>query len=500
MALSLDALHQPMNAFFLEHFATAASTHVVFRFDRFGSTLSPSDFEDPADPAAGWSAVMARERFSDLVNRIPVDAGDGASVVMTSDSVDSLWFDRLLGPAQPYLAPDAGAEERAEALRVFSLVKSRALRLWEDLSLESSSGLRSRFRVAEASPARWSDPTAQEVWTSTTFQVGSPTPPDTGTVEPVEAVDPEAEHLQWRLRASSTVLAEALAAPDLTALLVAEPAPVSAVAVALRAEPALALRAEPALRATALRRLVATEPDMVAPAGSSVDAPLLARAFDTATLRLDLTERLHVRQLVQEQAPSEAVTTSSVRVELEYCLVDVRREWLLDSLVNDDGWCIPGSDAGELTDPARRGSLPLLPVGMVVVRRLHISAAWSAADLALARSATSFGPFDITPDQATGRLDHEGPQVIGWMLQQLPPLPPQPVLAPDPAEPVVEPVVEPAEPATAEPRTHTVRRGDTLWAIAQAAYGDGARWPEIAHANGDLDPAALQVGAVLTLP
>ena len=49
------------------------------------------------------------------------------------------------------------------------------------------------------------------------------------------------------------------------------------------------------------------------------------------------------------------------------------------------------------------------------------------------------------------------------------------------------------------PKTWTVRRGDTLWAIACELYGDGTRWREIARKNGVANPRKLQIGTVLTL-
>lgn len=49
------------------------------------------------------------------------------------------------------------------------------------------------------------------------------------------------------------------------------------------------------------------------------------------------------------------------------------------------------------------------------------------------------------------------------------------------------------------PKTWTVRRGDTLWAIASSLYGDGTRWREIARKNGVANPRKLQIGTVLTL-
>lgn len=50
--------------------------------------------------------------------------------------------------------------------------------------------------------------------------------------------------------------------------------------------------------------------------------------------------------------------------------------------------------------------------------------------------------------------------------------------------------------------THTVRPGDTLFAIAQRTLGDGHRWRELVAANAVTvkDPRRLRVGQVLRLP
>lgn len=60
----------------------------------------------------------------------------------------------------------------------------------------------------------------------------------------------------------------------------------------------------------------------------------------------------------------------------------------------------------------------------------------------------------------------------------------------------------PPPPQQAPPATayYTVVRGDTLWAIAVAYYGNGNRWSEIADANGITDPRSLQIGTVLRIP
>ena len=51
-------------------------------------------------------------------------------------------------------------------------------------------------------------------------------------------------------------------------------------------------------------------------------------------------------------------------------------------------------------------------------------------------------------------------------------------------------------------RTHTVKRGDTLWALAAKYYGSGAQYPKIYKANTDKisNPNLIYVGQVLTIP
>jgi nucleoid-associated protein YgaU len=48
--------------------------------------------------------------------------------------------------------------------------------------------------------------------------------------------------------------------------------------------------------------------------------------------------------------------------------------------------------------------------------------------------------------------------------------------------------------------SYTVKRGDTLYAIARARYGDGKQWRKIVDANPGLQPGALKVGQTIALP
>lgn len=55
-------------------------------------------------------------------------------------------------------------------------------------------------------------------------------------------------------------------------------------------------------------------------------------------------------------------------------------------------------------------------------------------------------------------------------------------------------------PAPTSSQTYTVKKGDTLWAIAKKYYGDGSKYMTIANASGVSNPDLINIGQVLTIP
>jgi nucleoid-associated protein YgaU len=101
----------------------------------------------------------------------------------------------------------------------------------------------------------------------------------------------------------------------------------------------------------------------------------------------------------------------------------------------------------------------------------------------------------------------DAPLKVGQELR-IPPANPVPPPGAPPQAPSTSQAKVPAPPAPAAPaappregkRTHTVGKGDTLFALARRYYGDGARFRDLAEANG-LDPdEPLKVGAELKVP
>lgn len=62
-------------------------------------------------------------------------------------------------------------------------------------------------------------------------------------------------------------------------------------------------------------------------------------------------------------------------------------------------------------------------------------------------------------------------------------------------------VVEQKRPTTGKetPKTHTVKSGETLWAIAKKYLGDGSKYTELAKLNKISNPNVIKVGQVIKL-
>lgn len=496
MSLSLNSIFDPLNDFFLKKYGSGGASPVMFRFDRFGSAISQEDFVDPADPAGGYSAALARERLSDLVNRIPVDAGDGMHVTLTSASIDEFYYLRLLTRAAPFLAPGTPRSTGVSIVDGLNHLRALALQVWENATLTSLSGSPLPFRPTEAQPAAWYDPARQGGWASASFTIDAARPPSGGGASPPppERVEP----LAWKVMPTEAQLQPVLQSKA-----------AQAVSDHLRV-PAGKLRVAAGLRGLAADR--APAPDVGVLKSQLRSADKLRHNM----VVLDAVNRIKVRELVEKVATDAPVETDKVTISFEYCLVNLERKWLSTTFLYGHDWKVPGVERGALSRPAPQGTLSLLPIGLVLVRNLEIKANWSEEDRAKLVGAMSVGPFDVSASLGTGSLSQPGIQVVGWLVQQLPELPPNPDTPSDlpaepdepdePDEPKDEPKDEPDEPRKERPpkpslpTVHKVRKGDTLSKLARKYYGDKKAWPVIATANNLTDANQISVGQRLTIP
>jgi hypothetical protein len=124
------------------------------------------------------------------------------------------------------------------------------------------------------------------------------------------------------------------------------------------------------------------------------------------------------------------VSSDGFSVEMDVCLVHLRRPWLSTNLLALTDWFVPGLERGTVSggkgvDDA--GSFGVLPIACVLVRNLVISARWSEDDLTNTVTSSHLGAFSLLGrsfDHNSATLTVPGMQSVAWLCEALPVLPP----------------------------------------------------------------------------
>jgi hypothetical protein len=141
---------------------------------------------------------------------------------------------------------------------------------------------------------------------------------------------------------------------------------------------------------------------------------------------LPFRQRLEIQSVLAANASTQPVVTSDVTISFDYRVVEITRPWFHNAFINNTFWRIPGQVKGQLSTNGGHG-MPALPVSFVAIKALSIQASWTPEDISNLQQSDQFGPFNFDSKVVNGAIGHEGIQIIGWMLQTMPDLPPNPV-------------------------------------------------------------------------
>ncbi|MFD1745186.1 5'-nucleotidase C-terminal domain-containing protein [Rhizobium helianthi] len=107
---------------------------------------------------------------------------------------------------------------------------------------------------------------------------------------------------------------------------------------------------------------------------------------------------------------------------------------------------------------------------------------------------------DITPADYVAPAKAPAPAAPAATAQAPAAAPAPATPAPAASAPATAAPAAPAAAASQGPKTYKVMKGDSLWKIAEATYGNGEEWKKIAEANKLRNPNLLEVGHELQLP
>ena len=329
MGLLTQSLFKPIQEWIQGELGTPPGATAVFRFDRFGVTLTDADFMLPGHPELGFSPEMAIERFSDLVNRTPVELGTGDAIALTEIDIDTSYFFRIVNPAEPSLPANLSGSARQRRIEAFDVLKAEALKLWEKLGLTSVTGQIRDFRPSTPEPINWYDPANAAGWQPRTFTV-------TGSDQA-----PPSAALQWRKLPSDAQIEKSLRLTAVEAQKLPTTELLRRAARLQRGDPVAA-------------------PQQVGPIRLEILNPFLRPGPLGDLVNVSLSDRVLAKRRVLEDAPVQPTTTSSkTTITFDACLVRIDRPWLFWPFLLDATWDVPGIPRGGVTQPGTIGALDM---------------------------------------------------------------------------------------------------------------------------------------------
>jgi len=340
----------------------------------------------------------------------------------------------------------------ADAMAALGRAKNPAAEAF-DMTLPSSDPIAVRFHPVFANPVNWYDPDSNDNWTAHTIgkQEGPPQQPPPGRpsgilleprptwhlvptdLQPTLSLPLSRSHPLYAALANSERVTPISKSPAESARFTVRPQ-----VIAMRQSAASLTTHEMAPAPSFMKRVAMTGPASVARSQAFSNIALATSEVTPAASFMKSAGPLIMAQATAQLSAtttSQAVSTNSMDMSFEHCVVTLNRPWWPEVFLMIRGWFVPGYASAEFSNGKGNGDPGLLPVlasGFVAIRNLKISTKWSDDDLVAMQKSASFGRFSLVGrsyDSQTGTLTCPGIQIIGWFCEALPILPP----ASDPA-------------------------------------------------------------------
>jgi hypothetical protein len=411
MPISLDAIYQPLNQFFLQKFGQGDTTSIFFRFAESPVGLYDSDFVVPLHPEWGPSPALAAEQFSNLVDKITRLDPSGHGVWLNPPRISDLYHDEILEPAIPFIPAETDPDAKQAIIEAFGQIKADADLRWSNCKAESVTPSGAEFRPSTATPQNWWNKSDPGIWIPQQFQIKGASSTTPG--------QPSGQLLRMKISDNA-----------MQTILQGQRIQVSPLTV----PPGALVHPTGAPQGTTLSRpVVAMAPSHTTVVGPAGGAAVTAARPELSTVMhanliaqasaIPASQRMVLQSSIIQNAPTQSVAVTDVKISFDYCLVAAERAWIHTAFLDSKMWYIPGQQKGSLSANDGHG-VPALPTGFVVLKNLLISAPWTPDDITNLEQSIQFGPFLIDSTVTNGAIGHAGLQIVGWILQSTPELPP----------------------------------------------------------------------------
>jgi hypothetical protein len=408
---------------------------ILLSFEFPGQQVDETEYQNPWTPRTPDGSQFATEMFSNLIDAIPIVD----SVYVDSGVTAEEMYEFALGAAAVPLPPDATGEIPVNPVNT---VINNARQSFEQTRLASALNPALNYHPSYATPSNWADPIGAQSWTS--IAINS----NTTTVKADSAFlrFGGAKRLREGVWKIPPKLIAAVEQPQVFVPPTVQPKPDISVRPDIGIKPGLVDRIgiKPGLidrigmrssGTAAVAEATLTKAEALAMQNLSPN-PLLMRRINP-----DLIDKIAIAEL--KNRPIDQ-TTQNIQISFRCCRVNFTRPWLLKSLLEINGWRLPGQAAGSLSSGKlqdNNGTFPLLPIGFIAIRDLKIQANWGQVDRDIAAKSVQsentigFGPFALSGQYAEsgkgyaatfdGTTIHApGLQILGWISLVNPYTPP----------------------------------------------------------------------------
>jgi hypothetical protein len=386
----------------------------ILLFDALGFPLSTREFTGPESAAP--SEVYSRQRAAELADQLP-SAGNLATgnYMPRSGSRLSDWYANMVSSSSS-VGPG------------FELIKSESVRKLENNRLVVVGvGVVDTRYATSMTPADFYKPSF-DGWQQYSIKAGDEPPPDSPPGPPIPYIPYHEGPDEGSVQPGR---------PHLMHVTLGEP--LNGINDRF---PALPIRTiSSTARELTVNRIQVTPSGVLST--SIADAPVHSSVplLHAEESRPSLEELLSTFDPMMNRATEEALlrsttavssTSGNFAVRFEYCLVRFDRPWWNELFVTRTDWRIEGVGRGKISSGSldASGPISLVTTGMLVVRKLSITAQWSEADLSVLPNSLSLGPFCLVAgsfkkdSDGSGSIIRAGLQVIAWTCQVPPLLPP----------------------------------------------------------------------------
>jgi len=419
MALSLESIYKPINDFFLKKFNSNTKNPVIFKLETSGTTINDQDFLIENNP---------EEEFSDLVNRIPVVIEEEINLNFLSNNID-VTYEQVLS-ALPFVPEKFDVKERESIKEGFIKILAKAKRNYnENYSRVRGGGIADTYRLSKASPLNWVNKD-NNIWETQKFELKEKDLNTNKKTQDIQVLkmrmnDKQLGKVMPIFKMSKTITKKRRKAylNKFKPIFLSK----SIKKNSNKESHSKFLHRDNSAKMTPLKSTSQNlKPLKRGVKSVKYNKTALGMTFSAQYAKLKLNEKIVVKDYIKKHSPSKPILTNGINISFDYCVIKIQREWLSEGMCNiNKSWYIPGMKKGALNNP-EIGSFTHLPIAFVAVKSLKITANWLDIDKNKLQNVTSFGPFDVKHQTINEKasLTREGIQIIGWMLQKMPVLPP----------------------------------------------------------------------------